>query len=209
MVLLKDQEANNDFTYWTGQINCSVRLSPLTLCRLPAKLAHMTDPKYWQILDCAVKLEVSKGHLRWTISDLSRGSGVGRTLIYYYFGKAKAEIVKVALKIVSDEIFGLSPERLKLWEAGDIKSSILKSREMIEKAPHLREFYFHWRHTQSEIRDHLISVEKRYLQKIKKSRPSLDDKSAHALFTVLFGLVMMPDLKLESIEIVLSRLGQT
>lgn len=167
----------------------------------------MTDPKYWQILDSAVRLEVTKGHLRWTISDLSRNAGVGRTLIYYYFGKKKEAIIDVAMKVISDEIFGLSPERILLWEAGDIKSSVLKSREILERAPHLREFFFYWRVRPSEIKDYFVNTEKRYLQKIKKARPKLDDVAAKAFFAVLFSVVVMPDLKGEAIDLILNKLA--
>lgn len=163
----------------------------------------MTDQQYWQVLDNVVRLEVLKGHQRWSISDLARGSGVGRTLIYYYFGKSKAEIVQAALKVIGDEFFGLSPERLKLLESGGVRASILKTRELLHRAPHIREFFFHWRHQKSEVRDHLLMLEKRYMQKLKKLRPELNPIQAQALFTVFFGLAVVPELQDDVLDEVL------
>lgn len=152
----------------------------------------MQDERYWAILNHAVRLEVSKGHLRWTMAELARGSGVGRTLIYYYFGKSKDAIIQVALKLIADEVFGLSAERLKLWREGRVAESVMESREMLTLAPQLREFYFHWRYIPGEIRNHLIQTEKRYLQKLKSVYPQLSAVQAEAFFAICFGLVMAP-----------------
>ncbi len=95
-----------------------------------------------RILDAVVRLEVIKGHLRWKMADLSRLSGVQRTLIYYYFGKSKEAILNEAMKTIGDEFFGLSQERLEMWKQGRIKESILKSRESFKQAPHVPLFSF-------------------------------------------------------------------
>lgn len=166
----------------------------------------MKDEKYWNILNHAVRLEVTKGHLRWTMTDLSRASGVGRTLIYHYFGKTKESIIQEALKLIADEVFGLSTERLQLWQEGRIQESVSKSRELLEKAPHLREFYIHWRQKPSEVQEHLIQVEKRYTQKLKLLKKDLSADQAKAIFAVLFGLVMTPELNIKTIELVLAAL---
>ena len=165
----------------------------------------MTDAQHWKVLDQVLRLEVVKGHLRWSISDLARHSGVGRTLIYYYFGKSKADIVGAAMKIIGDEFFGLSPERLKVWAAGDFRSAIIKTRELMEHAPHIKEFYFHWRHQPSEVRDHLVSLEKRYLQKLRSMHPHLGPAEAQALWAMVFGMALVPDLKEEALALLLKR----
>lgn len=164
----------------------------------------MQDERYWAILNHAVRLEVSKGHLRWTMAELARGSGVGRTLIYYYFGKSKDAIIQVALKLITDEVFGLSPERIKLWNEGRVAESVLKSREIITHAPQLREFFFHWRHTPGEIQDHLVKTEKRYMQKLKQAFPKLSPVQLEALYAVNFGLVMTPSITPGAIDAALS-----
>lgn len=154
----------------------------------------MKDQNFFKVLDAVVKLEVLKGHLRWKMSDLSRISGVQRTLVYYYFGKSKEMILQTAMKGIGDEFFGLSDERLELWKSGKIKESILRTREMMKKAPHVTQFYFHWRHQDNEIAKHLASLEKRYTRKVKELFPNVSDNDAQAVFAIFFGLVVTPDL---------------
>jgi AcrR family transcriptional regulator len=167
----------------------------------------MRESDFFKVLDSVLRLEVSKGHLRWKISDVSRLSGVQRTLIYYYFGKSKENIVQTAMKTISEEFFGLSQERLELWRQGRISESVTRTRELFGKAPHLAEFYFHWRQQPSEIRDEFRRIEKRYLAKIKDFFPKLSLHERQALHAVFFGLVMIPDLDLKAQEIVLKRLN--
>ncbi|MGE4133269.1 MAG: TetR/AcrR family transcriptional regulator [Bdellovibrionales bacterium] len=144
------------------------------------------------MLDAVVRLDVIKGHLRWSISDLARTSGVGRTLIYYYFGKSKGQLIEAAVKMIGDEIFGLSEERENLWKNGQMSESISKSREVLMKAPHLLEFYFHWRHTKSEMQQRLQGFETAYLKKLRKLKPDLSQEQCQGLFALLFGLVTVP-----------------
>lgn len=147
-----------------------------------------------KILDAVVRLEVVKGHLRWKMSELSRLSGVQRTLIYYYFGKSKEAILQAALKTIGDDFFGLSAERIKMWKEGRIKDSILRTRELFVRAPHVAEFFFHWRHQTSEVQKELKHLEKRYIAKIKEVFPNVPKADAEAVFTIFFGLVLVPEL---------------
>lgn len=166
----------------------------------------MRDSDFFKILDGVLRLEVSKGHLRWKISDVSRVSGVQRTLIYYYFGKSKENILKTAMKVVSEDFFGLSEDRLELWRQGRVSESVTRTRELFAKAPHLAEFYFHWRHQPSEIRDEFKRIEQRYLAKIKDFFPKLTAHERQALHTIFFGLTMIPDLDPKAQDLILKRL---
>lgn len=170
----------------------------------------MMEPKeknYWLVLDAVIRLEVTKGHLLWKITELSRLSGVGRPLIYYYFGNSKEEIVQTALKIIGDEFFGLSEERVEMWRSGKVAESIIKTRELILKAPYVAVFFFHWRHQSGEIAAHLKSLEDRYREKIKSLRPEFSDQEVEILFATLFGLILFPDLKEGSIHALIKRMG--
>lgn len=170
----------------------------------------MTDQKdknYWAVLEAVIKLEVSKGHLLWKVTELSRLSGVGRPLIYYYFGKSKKEIVQTALKIIGDEFFGLSEERILLWKEGRVVDSILKTRELIERAPYVSVFFFHWRHKDGEIADYLKSLENRYRQKISQVRPDFSKLEVDVFFTIAFGLSVFPELKPEVIGAILKKIN--
>lgn len=164
----------------------------------------MNDNQYWRVLDCVLRLEVCKGHHRWTMSELSRLSGVSRTLIYYYFGKSKPKIVQAAVKVLGDEFFGLKPERMKLWQEGRIRDSIMMTRELIKKAPHMPEFYFHWRHQTSEVGTELLEIESKYLDKLRRLRPELSVVQRRALFAVFFGLALAPTADPDSIDLVIT-----
>lgn len=170
------------------------------------------DQKYWNILNQAVRLEVTHGHLLWSLSELSRASQVSRPLIYHYFGKSKANIVQEALKLISDEVFGLSAQRLKSWQQGNILESVLKTRSLLEQAPFLREFYMHWRYKPSMTQTHLLQVEKRYKQKLKMLGQMLGQEllpeTIGAVFAILFGLVMTPEINEKSIGIAVDLLKQ-
>ena len=167
-------------------------------------VAARKDERYWRVLDTVIRLEVVKGHLAWKTTDLSRLSGVKRPLIYYYFGKSKEEIVRTALKIIGDELFGLSRERLELWREGRVAESVLRSRELLRLAPHVSEFYFHWRHQRGEIGAHFVRLEKRYREKLMGTGRSAAE--TEAIFAVFFGLVLSPGLSEETLRAVVSRL---
>jgi len=164
------------------------------------------DQQYWRVLDAVIRLEVTRGHLKWKLTEVSRLSGVGRPLIYYYFGKSKPEIIRTALKVIGDEFFGLSPERLKLWQSGRIAESIQRTRELMTKAPHVMEFYFHWRHQKGEIGDHFRTMERRYRKKLQELMPDYGEPEREALFAGLFGFSLLQDISVESLQIILTRL---
>ncbi len=163
----------------------------------------MKDKIYFNILNSVLRLEVVKGHLRWKIADLSRLSGVQRTLIYYYFGKSKESILETALKFIGDEFFGFSAERMALWKEGKIKESIVRGRELVAQAPHVTQFFFHWRHQKSEVSTQLRNLEKRYPKKLKEFFPNLSQTDCEAIFTVFWGLVLVPELSDEVLDRVL------
>jgi len=164
----------------------------------------MKDANYLKILDAVVRLEVSRGHLRWKMAELSRLSGVQRTLVYYYFGKSKELILQEALKTIGDEFFGLSTERVQMWREGRMKESILRTRELLKTAPYVAQFFFHWRHQPSAVQESLKRLEKRYQGKIKEHFPAISKDDAEAIYAVFFGLVLVPDLKESVLDRVLA-----
>lgn len=164
------------------------------------------DKNYWSVLDAVIRLEVSKGHLLWKVTDLSRLSGVGRPLIYYYFGKSKEEIVQTALKIIGDEFFGLSEERIEMWKRGEVAESILRTRELMIKAPYVSVFFFHWRHKEGEISDHLKELERRYRAKIAALRPEKSELEIEAIFAIFFGLILFPDIQEQTLRALVKRI---
>lgn len=165
------------------------------------------DQNYWKVLDAVIRLEVTKGHLLWKVTELSRLSGVGRPLIYYYFGKSKEEIVQTALKIIGDEFFGLSEERIEMWKRKEIAESVLRTRELMSKAPYVSVFFFHWRHKDGEIADHLKALEQRYKAKLETLMPGKSAAEMDAIFAALFGLTLLPELQDGSVRALIQKIG--
>jgi len=162
--------------------------------------ASSKDEVFWKILNTAILLDFRKGHQQWTLSELSRSSGITRSLIYYYFGKSRAEILEEAVKVLGEEFFGLTPEKLTLWAKGKISDSVLLTRKAMESSPPLGAFYFVHRTRSTTIGASIRRLENQYFKKISQFFPDLSDDQVKAIFGLLFGLVFAPDLSDEAIH---------
>lgn len=151
------------------------------------------DDTYWKVLNCAVELEMKKGHLKWTMTELSRKSNITRSLIYYYFGRSKLEIIEAAVSIIGEEFAGLSEKRMQMWEEGRFEESLLEARAFHDKAPHLCAYYINFRDKPNDIGKSLIKLENTFRRKIKKFIPKATNEQANAIFAVYFGIVYAPN----------------
>jgi AcrR family transcriptional regulator len=158
------------------------------------------DEIFWAVFDSVLKLDITKGHLSWSMSDLARSSKISRTLIYYYFGKSKESIVQSAVAFLGEEYFGLSPDRIALWQQGKVLESILQSRFLCLRSPHALYFYLNWRHFDNPIGRQLREYETRHRQKLQEYYPLSNTDQINALSAVFFGLVTTPDLTEEAVR---------
>jgi AcrR family transcriptional regulator len=133
------------------------------------------------------------------MSELSRESKVTRSLIYYYFGKSKAAILLEAVKLIGEEFFGLTPARVELWRNGQIAESILQSRRLLEKCPHMATFYMVHRHEDTEIGQSLRHLDTEYRQKLERFFQG-SAVELEALWGLFFGLVLTPKLSDEAVR---------
>jgi AcrR family transcriptional regulator len=156
------------------------------------------DDTYWSVLNAAIALDFAKGHQRWTMSELSRSSKVTRSLIYYYFGKSKENILTEAVKLMGEEVFGLNPARRDLWSKGEIAESVVLTRALLEKSPHIMAFYMVHRTAETEIGKSLRELETEYFKKLKRFFPTVNETSIEALFCLFLGLVIAPTLSEEA-----------
>lgn len=150
------------------------------------------DEAFWKILSAAIELEHKKGHLRWTMTELGRRSGVTRSLIYYYFGRSKVDILKSGVKLIGEDFVGLNERRMAMWKNGKFFESMKESHDMYEQAPYLCSFYLNYRSAPNEIGESLRDIEKVFLKRIKQFLPSLSEAQVRAVFSVYFGLVFSP-----------------
>ena len=150
------------------------------------------DETFWKVLSAAMELDFRKGHMKWTMSELSRRSGVTRSLIYYHFGRSKISILQEAVKVVGEDFVGLSANRLEMWSKGRMVDSLKSAREMARSAPHIGQFYLTHRDRPTEIGEALRRIEQVYLKKLGTFYPSLSETDLRALYTVFFGTCFAP-----------------
>lgn len=162
------------------------------------------DETFWKVLNSAIELDYKKGHSKWTISDLARKSGITRSLIYYYFGKEKENIIGEAVKIIGEEMIGMSPERQALWKRGELVESMLQARRIYEKCPALGPFALEHYHKPTEVGKNIRHLEGEFCHKLKDTFPHLDDSQVRSLYSVYWGLSFAPLVDAEVIHHVLT-----
>ncbi|MES2855700.1 MAG: TetR/AcrR family transcriptional regulator [Bdellovibrionota bacterium] len=150
------------------------------------------DQTFWKVLDAALELDFKKGHLKWTMSELSRKSGITRSLVYYHFGRSKSGILTEAVRVIGIEIVGISKERMELWNAGDWPASVRQARLVADKSPYLINFYLIHRDRPTEIGEGIRELEKQLNAKLAKFFPQLEPAERSALYALFFGLTFFP-----------------
>ncbi|MCO5144432.1 MAG: TetR/AcrR family transcriptional regulator [Oligoflexia bacterium] len=158
------------------------------------------DETFWSVLNSAIELDFLRGHQRWTLSELSRNSKVTRSLIYYYFGKSKEEMLLEAVKLIGEEFFGLKNTRLAMWGEGKVAESVLLSRKLLEKSPCMGSFYMVHRTANSPIGEALRKLEEDYKAKISKFLSGKSSVEYEAIFALFLGLVLTPRLSDDSVR---------
>jgi AcrR family transcriptional regulator len=158
------------------------------------------DELFWRILNAALQLECTKGHMRWKMTDLSRNSGVTRSLIYYYFGNSKIKIVQEGIRQMGEEFFGLSEERMELWRAGKFGESLRRTRELVKHTPYIVVFYLQQRRAGTTLSKEIEALEERYLEKLSKRFPSAPRDNLVACFAALLGFAALADVSDATIE---------
>jgi AcrR family transcriptional regulator len=150
------------------------------------------DATFWKILSAALELDFRKGHLKWTMSELSRKSTITRSLIYYHFGRSKAGILQEAVRVVGEELVGLGPERVGMWRSGKMVDSLKAARALAKEAPYLGQFYLSHREKPTDVGSALRRIETEYLKKLATFFPAATDVDRRTLFTVFFGMCFSP-----------------
>lgn len=137
------------------------------------------------------RLEVLKGHLKWSVTTLAKATGISRPTIYSYFGQSKNDILLGALRFICEEYYGLSKDRLSLAET-DFVASAVYTKSLMDGTPGFSIFYQKWRFQKSEIQSLLIKYENRYQEKLLKLGFAKDAFEARYLHALLHGLITAP-----------------
>ena len=121
------------------------------------------DEIFYQICHMVLKLEMTKGHLRWTISDVARGAKITRPLVYYYFGKDKEVLLHESWKFMIETMFYFSAK-----ESLGIRQRIKEITAKINSMPYLFVLFFLEKNSGSEIGQMITDAEAKLLKILKQ-----------------------------------------
>jgi AcrR family transcriptional regulator len=142
------------------------------------------DEIFYSICHTVLKLEVGKGHLKWTVSDISRESGVTRSLIYYYFGKEKEVILEEAYRYMLDTIFNLKRE-----ESLGIKERMKLTVKRLQEMPYLFVLYYLKKNSDTQIGELIRTAEEQLMNNFKKDYPEMSEEEVLKIFIMELGCI--------------------
>jgi len=163
---------------------------------------------YKAVLNAAIELDIQQGHLKWTYTILARRSKISRSLIYYYFGKEKINILKEACLLFGDEMAGNGEERMQAWKEGKISKGLIKSKELVKEYPYLLPFYFIYRTQENEIGELIRRFESEGEAKREQFFPNLSKQERRIMMSFHMGLVFFPFIDHDDIEVASNIIGQ-
>lgn len=144
------------------------------------------DKIYLNILRTVLRLEIQKGHLKWSLSEVSKISGVTRSLIYYYFGKNKHEIMQEATSYLGKEIFSLD---MSPTSALPINERLKILTEVLRDNPYLFLHFYINKCKDNETGENIRSIEDRFLVKLKGEFPNLSEEQRLLIYVIELGIL--------------------
>nr|BFD59613.1 hypothetical protein CKG001_17200 [Bdellovibrio sp. CKG001]BFD62992.1 hypothetical protein BdHM001_16730 [Bdellovibrio sp. HM001] len=139
---------------------------------------------YFAVCNAILKMEVAKGHLAWTLSDISRESNVTRSLIYYYFGKEKEVVLEEAYKFVISHVFNI--ERTKSVGIRDRLRAILRD---VKNMPYLFVLYYLEKNAGTRFGKMIHEAEALLLKAMKNEFPDLQERQLLEVYLKELGAV--------------------
>jgi len=136
---------------------------------------------YFKICDSVLFHELIKGHLNWSLSDVSKHSGVTRSLIYYYMGKEKEQILAEAVRFMLELFFNTNHEK-----SLGVEERMVMVLTQIRLMPHIFLYYTSERIKDSEYGGIIRNAEAD-LFKYLEVELQLDRKSVTKLFLMELG----------------------
>lgn len=141
---------------------------------------------FFEICNAVLKLEVQKGHLLWKISDVSRISGITRSLIYYYFGKEKENILNEAWHFMLQLFY----ENAGKEEPLTIEQRMQIIIEHIKKMPYLMVLFILEKGKETEFGQKITKAEKNLLQKFENEFPHLSKTEIKKVYLLELGCLV-------------------
>lgn len=139
---------------------------------------------HFKICNSVLKLEVNKGHLKWTISEISKDSGVTRSLIYYYFGKEKQTLLEEAYRYMVQIFFSTDDDR-----ALGLPIRMGRVLEKIKDMPYAFVLFYLERKEDTEIGQLIQRAEDRLIGRLKKEFPDMGDDELLRIYILELGSI--------------------
>jgi len=150
---------------------------------------------HFKILNAVTKLEISKGHLKWKISDVAKEADVTRSLVYYYLGKDKEVILKEAVKFMLQSVFNLFED-----EPVRVNYRLKIALNQIKQMPYLLVLFVLNRRADNEIGEIIRAGENQLFTLLKKIYPQMSDQQILQLYVMELGAACHGDLSDEFID---------
>lgn len=172
-------------------------------------MSKSKEEDFESVMEAVIELEMTKGHLKWRMSDLARKSGVTRSLLYYYFGKSTHSIFKEAVNFYIGQFLEFRQERAEKIRQGQVIDLISSARKRLRKNPYFLQFYAKHRLEETpEISTLFQKAEHKYFENLRDSLPTRWRPLARVLWALIFGLAIQPSLseaELKSAEAIMKR----
>lgn len=139
---------------------------------------------YFAVCNSILKFEVSKGHMKWTLSDISRDSKITRSLIYYYFGKDKKSILEESYKFISSIFFSVDADKTV-----GVKARIKQVLQDLQSMPYLFVLYYLQKNKKTEFGTLIRESEKTFLKSFKRDYPKLSDQEIQKVYLLELGAI--------------------
>ncbi|MEK2690236.1 TetR/AcrR family transcriptional regulator [Bdellovibrio sp. GT3] len=151
---------------------------------------------YFAVCNAILKMEVAKGHLQWTLSDVSRESNVTRSLIYYYFGKEKDRVLEEAYKFVISQVFNI--ERAKSVGIRERLRDVLRD---VQNMPFLFVLYYLEKNAGTQFGKMIQEAEALLLKAMKIEFPDLSEVQILEIYLKELGAIayQLPPDKVENL----------
>ncbi len=143
------------------------------------------DKVYFAVCSAILKLEIEKGHLKWSITDISRVSEITRSLIYYYFGKEKEVILKEAYRFILEIFFTPAAATRTGSVTARMKDTLINLGYM----PYLFVLYYLQKNTDTEVGAMLRKSEAELLKYLKGILPHLTEGQVLELYLKELGAI--------------------
>ena len=140
---------------------------------------------FFLVFNEVLKLEIEKGHLKWSLSAISRNTNVTRTLIYYYFGNDREKLLLEAMKFMAKKIWSLDyfDHRKRIIDRLD---GVL---ELSKKYPYLFLHYYMNRTNPNEMGQIIRESEKQFLINLGREFPVLNKNEIFMIYLLELGAI--------------------